>query len=86
MQTERIQIGTGILNVFSRTPGAIAQEFATLEQLSNGRMVCGLGSSGDRVIEHGTTVDGWEFHPLSDDAFHDALVYSPFPSDDFVQS
>ncbi|MCZ6888527.1 MAG: LLM class flavin-dependent oxidoreductase [Gammaproteobacteria bacterium] len=50
--TERIQIGTSILNVFSRTPGAIAQEFATLEGLSGGRMVCGLGSSGDRVIEH----------------------------------
>ena len=50
--TDRIQIGTSILNVFSRTPGAIAQEFAALEQLSGGRMVCGLGSSGHRVIEH----------------------------------
>lgn len=50
--TEKIQIGSSILNVFSRTPGAIAQEFAALEQLSGGRMVCGLGSSGHRVIEH----------------------------------
>ena len=50
--TERIQIGTSILNVFSRSPGAIAQEFAALETLSGGRMVCGLGSSGHRVIEH----------------------------------
>ncbi len=50
--TERIQIGTSILNVFSRSPGAIAQEFAMLDQLSGGRMVCGLGSSGHRVIEH----------------------------------
>ena len=50
--TERIQIGTSILNVFSRSPGAIAQEFAMLDMLSGGRMVCGLGSSGDRVIEH----------------------------------
>ena len=58
-QTERIQIGTSILNVFSRSPGAIAQEFAALEQLSNGRMVCGLGSSGDRVIEH---FHGVSFH------------------------
>ena len=32
-------------------------------------MVCGLGSSGDIVIEHGTTVDGWEFHTLRDDTF-----------------
>ena len=50
--TERIQIGTSILNVYSRTPGAIAQEFAALETISGGRMVCGLGSSGHRVIEH----------------------------------
>ena len=50
--TSRISIGTSILNIYSRTPGAIAQEFAMLEMLSNGRMVCGLGSSGHRVIEH----------------------------------
>lgn len=50
--TEKIQIGTSILNVFSRSPAAIAQEFAALEVLSKGRMVCGLGSSGHRVIEH----------------------------------
>lgn len=50
--TDRIQIGTSILNVFSRSPGAIAQEFAALDQLSGGRMVCGIGSSGHRVIEH----------------------------------
>jgi len=50
--TRTIQIGTSILNIYSRTPGAIAQEFAMLEVLSGGRMVCGLGSSGHRVIEH----------------------------------
>ena len=50
--TERIAIGTSILNVYSRSPGAIAQEFAALETISGGRMVCGLGSSGHRVIEH----------------------------------
>ena len=52
LHTERIQIGTSILNVYSRSPAAIAQEFAALEMLSGGRMVCGLGSSGHRVIEH----------------------------------
>ena len=50
--TEHIQIGTSILNVYSRTPAAIAQEFAMLDVLSGGRMICGLGSSGHRVIEH----------------------------------
>ena len=61
--TQRIQIGTSILNVYSRTPGAIAQEFAALEIISGGRMVCGLGSSGHRVIEH---FHGVPFHkPLT---------------------
>ena len=50
--TETIRIGTSILNVYSRSPGAIAQEFASLEMLSGGRMIIGLGSSGHRVIEH----------------------------------
>ncbi len=49
--TEKINIATSILNVYSRTPAAIAQEFAMLDVLSNGRMICGLGSSGHRVIE-----------------------------------
>ena len=52
VNTDKIQIGTSILNTFSRSPGAIAQEFAMLDVLSNGRMICGLGSSGHRVIEH----------------------------------
>ena len=52
VHTHTTQIGTSILNVYSRSPGAIAQEFAMLETLSGGRMVCGLGSSGHRVIEH----------------------------------
>ena len=50
--TERMTVGTGILNIYSRSPAAIAQEFAMLEIVSGGRMVCGLGSSGHRVIEH----------------------------------
>ncbi len=50
--TSRIQFGTAILNCFSRTPAALAQEFAVLDQLSGGRAVLGLGSSGAFVIEH----------------------------------
>ena len=58
-QTEKIQIGTSILNCYSRSPAVIAQEFATLEMISGGRMVCGLGSSGQLVIEgfHGVEFD-----------------------------
>lgn len=50
--TERITLGTSILNCFSRTPAVFAQEFAMLDQVSDGRMVFGLGSSGGQVIEH----------------------------------
>jgi alkanesulfonate monooxygenase SsuD/methylene tetrahydromethanopterin reductase-like flavin-dependent oxidoreductase (luciferase family) len=51
LNTSKITIGTTILNVFSRTPSAMAQDFAVLDQMSDGRMVLGLGSSGQMVIE-----------------------------------
>jgi alkanesulfonate monooxygenase SsuD/methylene tetrahydromethanopterin reductase-like flavin-dependent oxidoreductase (luciferase family) len=50
--TRRMTIGTAILNCFSRSPAVLAQEFAMLDQISEGRAVLGLGSSGARVIEH----------------------------------
>src|SRR6266581_5030441 len=51
-ETQHMQLGTGIVNTYSRTPAALAQHFATLDDLSGGRMVIGLGTSGYRVIEH----------------------------------
>ena len=51
-KTSRMTIGTSILNCYSRTPATLAQEFAMLDQISEGRMVLGLGSSGANVIEH----------------------------------
>lgn len=50
--TQRIRLGTGIVNVYSRTPAALAQHFATLDELSGGRMIAGFGTSGAQVIEH----------------------------------
>ncbi|QIG41897.1 LLM class F420-dependent oxidoreductase [Nocardioides anomalus] len=50
-KTERLQIAAGILNVFSRTPGAILQTAAGLDNVSAGRAVLGLGASGPQVIE-----------------------------------
>ncbi len=49
--TQRIRIGTGIINVFSRSPALIAQTAASLDLISNGRFVLGLGTSGHQVIE-----------------------------------
>lgn len=51
-ETKRIKLGTAIVNIFSRSPGALAQHFATLDQLSGGRAIIGLGTSGPNVIEH----------------------------------
>jgi F420-dependent oxidoreductase-like protein len=50
-KTETVQIGAGILNVFSRTPGALLQTAAGLDNVSAGRAVLGLGASGPQVIE-----------------------------------
>lgn len=50
--TSKIEVGTSIINAFSRTPAAIAQEFASIDVLSGGRAVLGIGSSGEYVVEH----------------------------------
>src|SRR5436189_5229147 len=50
--TRRIQIGCGIVNVFSRTPALIGQAAATVDLLSGGRFLMGLGSSGHLVIQN----------------------------------
>ena len=51
LRTERIQLGTGIINVFSRSPALIAMSAATLDDISGGRVRLGLGTSGARVVE-----------------------------------
>ena len=50
--TSKIQLATSIVNIYSRTPAALTQHFGTLDELSNGRMIIGLGTSGPQVIEH----------------------------------
>jgi F420-dependent oxidoreductase-like protein len=51
IKTKRIQLGTGIINVYSRTPGLIAMSAATLDEISEGRFILGVGTSGKNVIE-----------------------------------
>jgi F420-dependent oxidoreductase-like protein len=51
--TERVRLGTGVLPIYSRTPVATAQQAVTVDQISNGRMVIGLG------VSHKVTVEGW---------------------------
>jgi F420-dependent oxidoreductase-like protein len=50
-KTETVQIGSAILNVYSRTAGALAQTVAGLDNVSQGRAILGLGASGPQVIE-----------------------------------
>ena len=58
-RTERIQLATGIINVFSRTPALIGQTIAALDDISGGRAILGLGTSGPQVIEgwHGVAFE-----------------------------
>ena len=51
LKTKRIKLGTGIINVFSRSPALIAMQAATLDEISGGRFILGIGTSGQRVIE-----------------------------------
>ncbi|QLJ03504.1 LLM class F420-dependent oxidoreductase [Streptomyces sp. NEAU-sy36] len=50
-RTERLEIGSGILSVYSRTPALLAMTAAGVDALSGGRCHLGLGSSGPQVVE-----------------------------------
>ena len=58
-KTDRIQIASGILPIYTRTPALLAMTAAGIDALSNGRCVLGLGASGPQVIEgfHGIRYD-----------------------------
>jgi F420-dependent oxidoreductase-like protein len=58
-RSQRVKLGTGVLPIYSRTPVATAQAAATIDELSSGRMVLGLGVSHRAVVEnwYGTTID-----------------------------
>ena len=55
--TERIQLGTSIVQMSARTPAATAMAAITLDHLSGGRFILGLGASGPQVVE------GWYGEP-----------------------
>ena len=58
-KTERMQIASGILPLYSRTPALLAMTAAGLDYVSGGRFTLGLGASGPQVIEgwHGVPYD-----------------------------
>jgi F420-dependent oxidoreductase-like protein len=57
--TERVEIGSAIIPIYSRTPTLIAMTAAGIDTLSEGRFHLGLGSSGPQVVE------GWHGVPFS---------------------
>ena len=58
-RTTRVELASGILPIYSRTPALLAQTAAGLDEISNGRAILGLGASGPQVIEgwHGVPYD-----------------------------
>jgi F420-dependent oxidoreductase-like protein len=56
--TSRIRLGTGIAQLSARAPTATAMAAMTLDHLSGGRMILGLGVSGPQVVE------GWYGQPF----------------------
>jgi len=50
-KTDRIKLGTGILQISARTPSMTAMTALTLASLSNDRFILGLGASGPQVVE-----------------------------------
>ncbi|TAK68831.1 MAG: LLM class F420-dependent oxidoreductase [Actinomycetota bacterium] len=57
--TERIKLGTGIMQIPARTPAMTAMTAMTLDTFSDGRAILGLGLSGPQVAE------GWHGQPYS---------------------
>lgn len=55
--TERIRLGTSVVQMSARTPAATAMATITLDHLSGGRFILGLGASGPQVVE------GWYGQP-----------------------
>lgn len=56
-QTEKIRVGTAIMQMPARTPAMCAMTTMSLHQLSGGRFIAGLGASGPQVVE------GWHGVP-----------------------
>jgi F420-dependent oxidoreductase-like protein len=57
--TSRLRLGTGVTQVSARTPASTAMTAITLDHLSGGRLILGLGVSGPQVVE------GWYGQPYA---------------------
>lgn len=58
-QTQKIRLGTAVAQIPARSPACCAMTAMTIDALSGGRMILGLGTSGPQVVE------GWHAQPFS---------------------
>jgi len=58
-RTSRIKLGTSVVQLSARTPASVAMTAATIDHLSGGRLILGLGVSGPQVVE------GWYGQPFA---------------------
>src|SRR6266536_2515896 len=75
-RTSRIKLGTSVIQISARTPAATAMAAVTLDHLSGGRLMLGLGVSGPQVVE------GWYGVPFAQPlartrVYGDALAGAP---------
>src|SRR5690606_11285191 len=58
-RTERVELASGIMQIYTRTPSLTAMTAAGLDFVSDGRFLLGLGASGPQVVEgfHGVPYD-----------------------------
>jgi F420-dependent oxidoreductase-like protein len=56
-KTKKMKLGTSIAQISARTPAALAMAAMTLDHLSEGRVILGIGASGPQVVE------GWYGQP-----------------------
>src|SRR5919201_6688196 len=49
--TRSVRLGTAIINIYSRTPAAIAMAATTIDMLSGNRTIIGLGASTPAIVE-----------------------------------
>src|SRR5215210_7943522 len=79
-RTSKVRLGTGVIAIYARTPANMAQSFATLDDLSGGRAIVGLGVSHKPVVEHwfGQSID----KPLAEMREYVAIVRAIFRGED----
>ena len=57
-RTSKIKLGTAVMQISARTPASVAMTAMTIDHLSGGRLILGLGVSGPQVVE------GWYGQPF----------------------